>query len=326
MPKKRPFRALLPLVPAAAFLLLVLHPRPASEAALAAEELCLHSVIPSLFPFLVLTGLFLGIPLPDAVLRFPGILFEKLFHVRRTAVSAFIVGLLGGYPLGAEAAAAAFRRGDCSSEEASRLLVFANNCSPGFLFGAAASVLPNGRADALLLLCLQWAVSIWLGILTGIGRTPSAPSRAASRRQASSFARLFTASVLSGGRSVLGICAYVVFFSTLSAFLPPVPLLRGCLEMTGGLLSLRYGDPILPAAFLIGWGGLAVACQVMSAVSASGIPAGRYIPLRLLHGSCMLLTVLAIRSGSFWPLLPLFFALSSVIIVKKCRKTAQSAV
>lgn len=326
MPGTGRWKALLQLIPAAAFLLLALNPHPASEAALSAVTLCLRTVIPALFPFLVLTRLLLGASMPGAVLRIPGMLFERLFHIRAAAFPAFLLGLLGGYPLGAEAAAAAFRRGDCSAEEASRLLVFANNCGPGFLFGASAAILPRGRSDALLLLCLQWAVSLWLGMLLGIGRRASASSGAAAAEASLPAAGLFTASVLAGGRAVLIICAYVVFFSTLSAFLPPIPLLKGCFEMTGGLLALKGGDPLLPAAFLIGWGGLAVACQVLSAVSDTEIPAGKYIPLRFLHGCCMLLAAWSVRRGSFWLLLPPVLAAAVAFIVKRCRKAAISAV
>lgn len=326
MTRKRLWKALPALIVLAAYLLMSLYPHMASEAALAATEVCLRTVIPTLFPFLVLTRLLLALPLPDSVLRLPGLLFERLFHMRRTAFPAFLLGLVGGYPVGAEAAAAAFHRGDCSAEEASRLLVFSNNCSPGFLFGAAAAILPHGSHDALLLLFLQWSVSAWLGVLMGMGKASSPLSDAASEGNPPPISRLITTSVLSGGRSVLIISAYVILFGAVSAFLPPIPLLRGMLEMTGGLISLKGGDPLLPCAFLVGWGGLAVACQVFSAVSEMGIPTERYLPLRLLHGGCMLLAAWSIRRGSFFLLIPPAVAAVSAFIMKICRKPPISAV
>ena len=326
MTRKHRWKVLPPLFALAAYLLMSLYPRMASEAALAATEVCLRTVIPALFPFLVLTRLLLALPLPDAVLRLPGLLFERCFHIRRTAFPAFLLGLVGGYPVGAETAAAAFRRGDCSAEEASRLLVFSNNCSPGFLFGAAAAILPRGSHDALLLLCLQWSVSVWLGVLLGMGKASSHPSDAAEKEKPPPVSRLITTSVLSGGRSVLIVSAYVILFNAVSAFLPPIPLLRGMLEMTGGLISLKGGDPLLPCAFLVGWGGLAVACQVFSAVSETGIPTGRYLPLRFLHGGCMLMAAWSIQRGSFYLLIPPTVGAVSAFVMKRCRKTLISAV
>lgn len=326
MTRKHRWRDLSALIPLAAYLLLALRPRAASQAALSATEVCLRTVVPALFPFFVLTRLLIAIPLPEAALRLPGRLFERFFHIRGTALPVFLLGLAGGYPVGAEAAAAAFRRGDCSAEEASRLLMFSNNCSPGFLFGAAAAILPNGSSDALLLLCLQWAISIWLGALMGMGKTSSPLSGAAAGENPPPISRLITSSVLSGGRSALIVSAYVILFSVVSAFLPPIPLLRGILEMAGGLISLKGGDTLLPCAFLVGWGGLAVAFQVFSAVSETGIATAKYLPLRFLHGSFMLLAAWSIRRGSFFLLIPCMAAAVSAIIVKRCRKPPISAV
>ena len=303
----------------AAFILLLIKAEKAAAAAGAGVEVCIRSVIPALFPALVLSSLLIRIGFPPRLLHGPGAVFERLFRIRRTALTVFLTGLVGGYPLGAEAAAECCRLGGCSEEEAGRLLVFANNCSPAFLFGLLGSRDAEGWRQALLLLAIQWAVSFWLGVLLGIGHVPSKQRDLPEPADPPSFPALFTFSVRAGCRSVMMICAYVVFFGVMSAFLPEIPLLRGFFELTGGVRLLNTGtNDLISAAFLIGWGGLSVACQVMSAMEGSGIPAGIYLPARLLHGGVMAFSVWLFRLGPVF-LLPWAMLLTGTIFVKKGR-------
>ena len=308
----------------AAFLLLVLHADAASAAAKAGLEVCLRSVIPSLFPFLILTNLLLRLELPDILTDIPGRLFERVFHIRRSAFPALLAGLMGGFPVGAEAAAACCRLGKCSPEEAGRLAVFSDNCSPGFLFGLVGSILSGGNRQAFLLLVLQWAVSLGMGVILGIGHQPS---EGASGPEAASPDPVFgkiTASFLGGGRSVLLICAYVVFFRVLSAFLPENALLRGMFELTGGILLLSGPRAAAVAAFLIGWGGLSAAFQVFSSLEGSEVSVVRYIPLRLLHGGMMAVCVLLLPYSAAFPVLFAALLFTAAFFVKRGRKKAVS--
>ena len=114
---------------------------------------------------------------------------------------------------------------------------------------------------------------------------------------------MITGSVKNGARSVLQICAYVVFFQVFSAFLPKDALLRGLIELTGGVLLLSGTHSMVVAAFLIGWGGISVAFQVFSALEGSTVSAARYLSTKLLHGGIMAVCVFLFRFGAFYPLL-----------------------
>ena len=126
---------------------------------------------------------------------------------------------------------------------------------------------------------------------------------------------------------MLMICAYVVFFGVFSEFLPRSALLRGTIELTGGILALPVGlwTEII-AAFLIGFGGLSVACQVFSALEGSGIPAWRYLPFRFLHGILMALAMICFRFGTQYLLV--FFAglFFTVFFLKSCRNKVISEI
>lgn len=303
-----------------AFTLLALHSREAAAAAGAGMEACLRSVAPSLFPFLVLGNLLVEVGFPDSAFRLPGKVFERVFHIRGTALSAFLIGLLGGFPLGAAAASQAYRNRRCSREEAERLLIFSDNCSPGFLYGVVGARSLGSFGDPLCLLILQWGISLWLGLLLGIGKRPSCTEEGTPAVRRLSVPALLVRSVSSGARSLFYICAYVVFFTVLGSCLPRMPLLLGTLELTGGILLCSGPEDLPAAAFLLGWGGFSAAFQVFAAALEGGIPVCRYLPLRLLHGLLMAVCVSCLRLGLQYLVFPLIAAGLLFLVVKNSRK------
>ena len=180
----------------------------------------------------------------------------------------------------------------------------------------------------LVLLLLQWLISSFLGVVLGALRRPSkAATEATGDASGLSFSGRFSATVRSGGRSMLFICAYVIFFSVLAAFLPDSALLKGVVELTGGILALP-SDPHgeILAAFLLGFGGLSVACQVLSALEGTDISAGRYLPLRFLHGLLMACGMFSLQLGRVCLLLYAALLLSIAVFVKTYGKRANSGV
>lgn len=66
-------------------------------------------------------------------------------------------------------------------------------------------------------------------------------------------------------------------------------LLTGFIEMTSGVWSLReiagdMSEKLCMAAFILGWAGLSVHCQVLSFIGTSGLSTRTYFFGKLLHG------------------------------------------
>ncbi len=147
------------------------------------------------------------------------------------------------------------------------------------------------------------------------------PSR--TERGHVSFPAAFVRSVSSSFSSCLGICGFVIFFSVLLKllFLSGLPdalgalfgllglderwasaLISGLVELTSGVWSLREASgsltaSIAMAAFMLGWAGLSVHCQVLSFLSQTGLSAKTYLLGKLLHG--LLSAGLALIAASF---------------------------
>ena len=119
-----------------------------------AVELCLSLILPSLFPFFVLSVLLNRLGLPGYLGRLLTPLASRVYGVTGAGASALLIGLTGGYPLGAAYIADMERSGAITAREGERLLAFCNNSGPAFIIGAVgAGAFGSGKAGLLLYLC-----------------------------------------------------------------------------------------------------------------------------------------------------------------------------
>ena len=282
-----------------------------------ALALCAGTGIPALFPFMAVAGMLVRLGLGQWLAPYMAGLTVPLFRLPGCAGSALLLGLVGGYPIGAKTAADLYRENLVSREEAERLLAFCNNSGPAFILGVVgAGVFASSRVGVLLYLA-HAAASICIGILFRFYK--AGPTARREERQsrpqfhAQRFTTAFTGSIKNSFLSTLNICAFVVFFTVViqllirSGFLPGLAqvlgtvlapfgltpewaqrLLTGALEISSGVWTLS-GDGTLSgklilAAFMLGWAGISVHCQVLSFIGGSGLSVGTYLVGKLLHG------------------------------------------
>lgn len=259
------------MIPTAAVLffaaLLLLHPETATAAMEEGLLLCFRTVIPSLFPFFVVTSLLTQLGFAGLLQGMFAPLMGPLFKMRGVCALPLLAGLLGGYPTGAKTAADLYDEGIIFKEEAERLLGFCNNCGPAFLLSYVGAGVLGSPALGGKLLVIHMASALLTGmLLCRLGhvkgpvllpcRMPDAPIH---------LPRVFTGAVTGSLTSMLNICAYVVIFRTAAALLPLPGWGLGALEMVSGLAALS-ADKVgfIAAAAFTAWGGLSVHCQTMA--------------------------------------------------------------
>ena len=247
-------------------------------AAAEALSLCARSVIPALFPFLVVSSLLLSLGLGELLSPMLAGLMEPLFRVDGVGSSALLLGLVGGYPIGAKTAADLYRGGRLSRPEAERLLAFCNNSNPVFLISVlGVGVFGSVRAGVWL-----WLLHLLSALLTGLLlRNHGGPARrqagGTAAFQAVSLAAAFVAAVRESLSGMLSVCAFVTFFYVLARPLASLggwlgPVLVGLTELfslTPLLRPDRFG--FILASAMAGWGGLSVLCQTAAVLEGSGL-------------------------------------------------------
>lgn len=274
--------------------------------------LCFNVIVPSLFPFFVLSSLVVDLGLAAYLGRALEGLMRPLFRVSGSCAAAVALGFIGGYPVGARTALQLYQQGLCSKTEAERLLAFCNNSGPAFILGVVgAGVFGDSRVGLLLYLTHALA-SFLVGLLFRFyGGSERKHSLAPKPKpiQAVTVPAAFTGAVTRSLQNTLNICAFVVFFSVvlrllsaygiftalanllaLAGFQPEWArrLVAGLLELSSGVSSLQgsaqLAGRVSMAAFMLGWAGLSVHCQVLSFLVDSGLSAKTYLVGKLCHG------------------------------------------
>lgn len=124
-------------------------------------------VVPSLFPFFVITNLLSH----TKVVSFTGKILDKLmrplFNVPGIGGFAFVMGLISGYPVGAKVVSDFRDNGLVTKGEGERLLAFTNNSGPLFILSSVGIGLFGDTKTGLLLLCTHILSCITVGIILG---------------------------------------------------------------------------------------------------------------------------------------------------------------
>lgn len=257
-----------------------------------ALALCARSVVPSLFPFLVASSALLALGFGELAAPWLAGLMEPLFRVPGAGSAALVLGLVGGYPIGAKTAADLYRENLVSREEAERLLAFCNNSNPVFLI----SVLGVGVFGSVRTGIWLWLIHLLAALLTGLvfrGRGTSTRRQPLARSPAFRAVSLPAALVEAIGsslRGMLSVCAFVTFFYVLAQPLASLGGRAGAVLV--GFTELFSLTPLLtPDAFgfvlaagMAGWGGLSVLCQTAAVLDGSGLRAGFCLRGKVLQG------------------------------------------
>lgn len=291
---------------AALFLLFLFSSADARQGAAEGLRLWGTLLVPSLLPYFAAAGLLARLGAVEALARRLTPAASRLFGVSGAGAAVFLLGLSGGYPLGAASIGTLYENGTISKDEAEHLLLFCDNSGPAFAVGALGTGVFGSAGWGLLLWGIHALSAAAVGILFRRKRSDKAPLPPA--RPPMDFSAALGSAVTAAGQTLLQIGAYVIFFSALLASLgtfgfpdtlagelafrtgAPLSFFRalftGALELSSGIGAMA-GLPLTPGsfalgAFLLSWGGLCVHGQAGAA--ASGLETRKRLGGKFLQG------------------------------------------
>lgn len=314
------------LFSAALFLLILPYTGAAAQGVREGLSIACSTAIPALFPFFVLSGLLIRTGAVQWLGKWCAPCLRRVYGLSGACAGPLLLGLIGGYPIGAQAAHELYESDTLSRTEAETLLGFCNNTGPAFLIGVCGSALCGSVKIGILL----YGIHIVSALLTGLLVAPhtavsdTAPKQTLPPRLP--FAASLVQSTEQAGCSCLKITAFIMLFSMLCRVLeaanlfshapvfcapllwflgaPPdaaPTILTGLLEMTSGLVDLPHtaGRALLPTmSLLVGFGGCSVLCQTAAVVK--GLSMRRVLYGKLIHG--LLAAALTMLVQVFFPL------------------------
>ena len=183
---------------------------------------CGNILIPSIFPFLVLSVFVVKSGVSKALSRLLDPVTKRLFRLPGSAGATVLIGLTGGYPSGARGIKALLDSGEITQKQARRMLCFTVGAGPAFVISVTGSGLLGSVQTGIILFISQLSAALVLGILVGLfARGEEAPAEA---RGGASSASMPVSSALveaasDGASSMISMCSFVILFSALLVIL-----------------------------------------------------------------------------------------------------------
>ena len=273
------------VIGAIGLLVLILDSRTGLLAAQEGLNLCIITLIPSMFPFFLLSMILTSSLAGRSVrLLFP---LGRITRIPQGAESLLAIGLLGGYPVGAQNVLSAYHQGIISQEDAQRMAVFCNNAGPAFLFGYLSTVFDHPIYPWII-----WGIHIFSALIVG-SIIPGGSHQAILLPESSP---LTLSQSLNRALRVMGqVCGWVILFRVLIGFCErwifwAIPYtiritLTGLLELSNGCIMLSNlpsnGLRMVLSSTFLGFSGICVLMQTNSI--AAPLKLGLYLPGKALQ-------------------------------------------
>lgn len=264
-------------------------------------NLWFQKMIPTLLPFMILSGILIRMNLTEGFVRMIHPFLRFLFRTSPNGSYTLIMGFLCGFPMGARIVGELYGSGKLSKWEAERLLAFCNNIGPIYFLSFAMPVL--GIAKVFGPFLIMYGIPLAYGILvmrilppvkkmtTIVNCLPVKTERNA--RDSEADVRLLPATdgaILSGLLGIAKLGGYMVFFNLLNIFFVPFShLSSGLLGLYNCLLEITSGIDRCGQAFpctvliLLPFGGFSCIAQTYSMICHTDLSIRPYLLHKLVQ-------------------------------------------
>ena len=265
--------------------------------------LCLNIIIPSIFPFMILTDFVCSYVYFESF-RAPKYIFEKLFKINGIGISAFIIGILCGFPIGAKISARLYKDGLITKDECERLICFTNNSGPAFIIsGIGAGMLKSVHAGVVIYIIMIIS-AVAVGVLFGLGKSASSVIK---KSEAHPSFRISEATA-SATSATICVCSYVILFSVICGIINMI-LGNGlhylisvsffevstAANQISSSVIMNFGVKAALISFAVSFSGISVHLQARALLSGSDISMKKYFAAKALQG-----IIAAMLSGIFY--------------------------
>lgn len=246
-------------------------------------------MIPSLLPFMIISGILVRMNLTEAFSSLLHPILGRIFRCSKNISYVILLGFLCGFPMGAKVISDLLTTKKITQTEAQYALCFCNNIGPVYFMSFAMPLL--GLQSPLPYLIGMYGIPLLYGIFLRYTLYRNAFSNTshntlpASHKHTNLLEAMDT-SISGSIQSILMLCGYMVLFNLLNIlphFLFPDihKYLAPLLEITGGL-SLLKNESLLYSLCLLQFGGLSCIAQTYTLIHSTKLSIVQYIYHKIL--------------------------------------------
>ncbi len=290
--KTKFYSSLAAFLTALMLILLLVFSNESAHEAKNALSMCAESIIPSLFVYIAISKFIISRDtLAPLYSRLP---MKGLLKLPPASSQAVILGLLCGFPTGAECTKSLYESGKLTKKEAEITLAISSAASPTFLIGAVGGW--YSKRYALVLLISNVVILFIYGKIRQLSlvgdNEKTAPLNKAREKKSVTVLESLADSISSASQSCLALTAYITFFSTVRAILSCLipflsPIFYAVFEFSSGakygaLLANLQGCVI--TGFAVGFSSLSVFMQTYNIAEKAKISMRSFFYSKLLLG------------------------------------------
>lgn len=266
---------------------LIIYPETAAKGIRNGLTLLGNNLIPSLFPFAVFSSYISENSFSGKLASFIDKPMKKAFKIGGNALIPFILGTLGGYPVGAKTVADFYKSGKLTQNEAQRLLFWAVNPSPAFTVTAVGTFMLGNSKCGLIIYFSSILASLTVGFFCRF--LSNGKSISSTYEVKADGKNALVKAVASATEAILGISGWVLTFSALSSLCDKLTIedsarlfLKSVLEITTACETVTANAlPLTVVAAAIGFGGFAVIFQTASYCEICSLEIKKLICVRI---------------------------------------------
>lgn len=255
-----------------------------------ALSICGDVLIPSLFPFMVLSSFAMNTGVFEFNGKILSFIMNKIFRLPTVCFPALLFGFIGGYPVGARVISSLYDEGEINTPDAKHLLVFCVNAGPAFAVSVAGSMLTGSKTVGYVVLFSVCISSLLVGIVYGRLKKQKEYIVFENARKEHPITECLVSAVSSSCSSILSVCGWVIAFSAVSSIVrqfmvnEKISLIYDAVsEVTSGLSSAAKLGSVPLVAACVSFGGICVLCQVIEYIKKCGMKIHEYLLFRIIN-------------------------------------------
>lgn len=267
-----------------------------SEAIISGLSVCGNVLIPSLFPFMMLSSFAVKSGVFGSINRVSAPFMKKIFSLPAECFSCLFFGFTGGYPVGASIVSQLYESGKITQNDAAHLLSFCVNAGPAFVVTAVGEMILGSETAGVIILASVCFSSVVTGFLVALFKRKT-ESECKFTSEKCNLSQALTQAVSASSGSIVSVCAWVLAFSAISAIISSfiknktAQLLYSAFsEITTGVASAAEfgGIPLVSTA--VSFGGICVMCQLFPIIKKCGVKVCEYLAYRIVNAVLSFLT------------------------------------
>ena len=244
------------------------------ESILYGINIWINYLIPSLFPFFVISDILINYNITSYIPTHLKSLFKKIFNITDNMLTILLLSIISGFPSCGRNIKAMYEEKNITEEEANHLLVFAHYSNPVFILVTIPIIL---KINTSIIILLSHYISTFIIALIIKKRFKHKENIKIHNWNKLNFGNVLVESINKSVDSILSICGIIVTFYLLSTIIVDIlniniyeeSLIRGLLEITSGIESLKLVNTntiyksVITTCFL-SFGGLSIHLQTKS--------------------------------------------------------------